>query len=217
MNHLSRLFDMDTPIMNCLGTMTDIIYAGFLWVICSIPMITIGPASAALYYTLVKTVRHKRGTILASFWHSFRDNLKQGIELTILYGMLIAFIYIYVMQFQAGISRTGAVYVIAGIILITPVVSTLPYIFAIQSRFSDKCFTLMRYAFILSMRHLFSTSLLLIIMAVTAIIMIYIPYFIVIAPAVGMYLASLLMERIMKKYMTVAELNTGEELPWYLE
>ena len=49
----------DAPVVSIAEQISEVIIAGFLWLIACIPIITIGPASAALYYTIVKVVRKK--------------------------------------------------------------------------------------------------------------------------------------------------------------
>ena len=48
----------DSPVVSIAEQISEVIIAGFLWLIACIPIITIGPASAALYYTIVKVVRN---------------------------------------------------------------------------------------------------------------------------------------------------------------
>ena len=74
-----------SPIVSIAEQISEVIIAGFLWLIACIPIITIGPASAALYYTIVKVVRKKHSTVTIAFWHSFKENLKQGIGITLFY------------------------------------------------------------------------------------------------------------------------------------
>lgn len=65
-------FTVDAPVFNKTNQVADILGAGFLWLICSVPVVTIGPATAALYYTVVKVVRRNRETVVKSFFHSFK-------------------------------------------------------------------------------------------------------------------------------------------------
>ena len=85
-----RNLSLDNPVQGKLQDIGDLLFAGILWFVCSVPIITIGPASSALYYTVVKVVRHKRGTVFKEFWHSFKDNMGHGIVFTIVYGTIIA-------------------------------------------------------------------------------------------------------------------------------
>ena len=63
----------DSPVVSIAEQISEVIIAGFLWLIACIPIITIGPASAALYYTIVKVVRKKHSTVTIAFWHSFKE------------------------------------------------------------------------------------------------------------------------------------------------
>ena len=89
---------LDSPVMEKAEGIADIIIAGFLWLIFSIPIITIGPASIALYYTVAKVCRRKRDTVWHAFLHAFKINLKQGIACTVIYllylGVIIFYFYI---------------------------------------------------------------------------------------------------------------------------
>jgi uncharacterized membrane protein YesL len=89
-----KIFDLDNPFIGKLQTMTDIIFAGLLWLLFSVPLITVGAATAAMYYTIVKVVRHKRETIWNAFWHSFKSNFKISIPITLLYGAELFLLYI---------------------------------------------------------------------------------------------------------------------------
>ena len=41
-----------------LTALIDIVWLGLLWLVCSLPVLTLGAASTALYYAMVKSVRH---------------------------------------------------------------------------------------------------------------------------------------------------------------
>ena len=73
-----KLFDPDNPIINGLNDLTDLIILGILWLICSIPIITIGASSTALCYAYNKHFKHKEGHATKLFFHSFRKAFKQS-------------------------------------------------------------------------------------------------------------------------------------------
>lgn len=93
---------LDSPIFDKTNQIADILGAGFLWLLCSVPLITIGPATAALYYTIVKVVRRNRETVIKSFFYSFKSNLKQGILFTIFYLLYGAAIGFYILAALEG-------------------------------------------------------------------------------------------------------------------
>ena len=67
-----------------LSALIDMIWAGFLWLLCSLPVLTIGASSTALYYVTVKCVRHERGSLTRSFFRCFRENFRQATLLLLL-------------------------------------------------------------------------------------------------------------------------------------
>ena len=54
----------ETRIGRVLSALTDVILAGLMWFVCSVPIITIGASSTALYYVTVKSIRHERGRLV---------------------------------------------------------------------------------------------------------------------------------------------------------
>lgn len=211
---------MDSPVFNIADQIADILVAGFLWLVFSVPVFTIGPASAALYYTVVKVVRRKRETVTKSFLYAFRLNLKQGIGLTILYLVYGAVLAIFISYMRYGALEINPyIAVLTGIIAAAPFLFTLPYIFPVLSRFQFKVRGLLQYALHMSIGHFITTGILLV-MLLSVVFFIYLfPFFLGILPGIYAYGASFLIERVFKNYLKAEREKYGEEdeLPWYLE
>ena len=52
---------IDNPIMRGMGRLADFIILNLLWVVCSIPIITIGASTTALYTVMLKLVKNEEG------------------------------------------------------------------------------------------------------------------------------------------------------------
>ena len=65
-------------IMSFLNRIADIVILSALWCFYSIPIITIGASTAALYHTVIKVIRQDRGYVLQTFHHSFKENHFSG-------------------------------------------------------------------------------------------------------------------------------------------
>ena len=50
---------------------------------CIVLAVPAGIATTALYYAVNKVIRHSRGYLWSSFWHSFKTNMKQGAFVTL--------------------------------------------------------------------------------------------------------------------------------------
>ena len=75
---MGRFFNMDSPVMNFLGRVADLVWLNILYIICCLPIFTIGAATSALYYVTMKMVADEEGYITKSFFKSFKDNFKQA-------------------------------------------------------------------------------------------------------------------------------------------
>lgn len=73
---MTRLFDYQNPVWRFMGRIADIFFLSLLWAVCSLPLITIGASTTALYYVTLKMAKNQDGYLLKAFWHSFKDNLK---------------------------------------------------------------------------------------------------------------------------------------------
>ncbi len=73
---MSKLFDYNNPVWRFMGRIADMFFLTLLWILGSIPFITIGASTTALYYVALKMVKNQEGYIWKSFWHSYWDNLK---------------------------------------------------------------------------------------------------------------------------------------------
>ena len=82
---MNRLFDLDNPVMRFLGKLFDLMYLNLLFLLCSIPIVTIGASLTAMYSVALKMVKNEETYIGKDFFKSFRMNFKQGTIIWILF------------------------------------------------------------------------------------------------------------------------------------
>ena len=201
----------DSPVVSIAEQISEVIIAGFLWLISCIPIITIGPASAALYYTIVKVVRKKHSTVSIAFWHSFKENLKQGIGITLFY-----LVYAVIVVAKSGMfERTPYLFVASGMVLASPFAVTVPYIFSVLSRFRMSIVGQFQYALHMSVKYFPITILLILLLGVAGMICYLFPFLMAIVPGVYAWVSSFLVEKILQKYMKQA--RKTEDGAWYYD
>ena len=114
---LRRFFNPDSLIWKPLGFLGDLVTLSLLWAVCSIPLVTLGPASAALYDTAVFVLREKKGPPFSHFFSVFRRELKEGIFSTLLCAVclliMVLLFYAALRLFPGFAERGGLVSVIA--------------------------------------------------------------------------------------------------------
>ena len=75
---MGNFFSTDSPIFSILSKVSDMLFISITFIFLCIPIVTIGPASTALYYAIVKVIRRERGYVFREFFKSFKMNFKRG-------------------------------------------------------------------------------------------------------------------------------------------
>lgn len=209
------LFNLDSGVMGALSKLADVAIVSLLWIVFSLPIITIGASTTALYYASVKVIRRGRNYIWRSFWQSFKDNFKDATILwafILLFSGLLGFNIWLTMQMSGTFGAVlRGVYLLMAVLLIIAVI----YIFPLLSRFAMNKRSILKMAFLLSIKHLPFTILMAAIVIGMGVLNFIIPILIFISPAVTVLLCSLLMERILKLYIQSSGDESADE--WYLE
>lgn len=202
----------------------------FLFLILTVlTLLPIVPATTALYYAIVKSVRKERSYAIKEYFRSFIRNFKQGIIFSAIAMALMFILYIdfeYTLELLENQQSSGSIYF--GVFLVIGLLfgAMYMYICPLLSRFDMKVSAILKTAFIMGGRHLLTTVVLLV-LAVGVLLGCYIllpgMFFL---PAVATLLASFLIEKVFKRYMPEKEEPeldaSGEEIgqekdEWYLE
>ena len=69
-----KIFDLDSPLMQFLNKMADLLWLNILTFICCIPIVTIGASLTAMHYMALKMVRNEECYITRGFFKSFKEN-----------------------------------------------------------------------------------------------------------------------------------------------
>lgn len=67
-------------------------WLNLIWFVCSIPIVTVGASTTALYYVMLKLARGEEGNVTTMFFRSFKENFKQATVLWLI--MLAAGIFL---------------------------------------------------------------------------------------------------------------------------
>ncbi|SHI31508.1 YesL family protein [Pseudobutyrivibrio xylanivorans] len=100
-----QIFSPDSEVMEFLSKVTDYIILNLLTLLCSIPIITIGAAHTAKYYTSMKIVRGEEPSVTKSYFKSFRENFSQvtiAWLIILLVGLVLAFDWYNVLYGRAA-------------------------------------------------------------------------------------------------------------------
>ena len=68
----------DGRVMSFLARLGDMFILNILYVVCCIPIITIGAATTALYYNTLKMAENRESYVWKEFLRTFKENFKQA-------------------------------------------------------------------------------------------------------------------------------------------
>jgi len=144
----------DNKVLQMLGLLGDLMLLNVLWIVCCLPVVTIGPATTALYYTTLKLVRKEESYLTRMFFRSFRQNLKQGIQMTLF--LLLFCVILYLDSRIAGNTAIsyGKILSILFLVLTCLLVMTASYAFPLLAQFENTVKGTLKNALFMSVWHL---------------------------------------------------------------
>ena len=132
-----QMFRQGNPYNDFMSRVFDLALLNILWLICCIPIITIGDSTAALYYVALKIVRGKDHGIAKEFFHSFRENFRQSIGYTVI--LLLAAVLLLLSFHYYRSSGSGASSMAYGVTITIAILigAVFSYVFPLFSHFSN--------------------------------------------------------------------------------
>lgn len=155
---MASFFNYDNPVWRFIGKFFDIMILNLLWVICSIPIVTIGASTTAVYYVTLKLVRDEESSTIKSFFKSFKENFKQSTIIWLILlaaGALIGFDLYFFLGTAASTLRTVMIAVFGGFMIIY--LSIALFVFPLQAKFYNPVKRTLFNAFFMSIRHFLQT------------------------------------------------------------
>ena len=134
MNQQNKLKD---SFLSFFHDLFDLMVVNWLWLLCCLPIVTIGPATCAMYRITLKLAREEAVYPLRDFWQGFRENWKQGFLLGLLTAALLAVSVgdLYFAMQQTGSLRT--LYLAIGILMAAIALTLSGYAFGLQAMFRN--------------------------------------------------------------------------------
>lgn len=171
---MKDVFDFNNPVMSFLSKQADLMILNVITLICCVPIVTVGASLSSMYYVLLRLRQEETSFVTKDFFHAFRQNLKQGIILWILYlAAIIALAAEYYLIFVARIPEL--VEVRYGVYLFTALVLiSLTWSFVLLSQHNNSFGRVIINSYFIGFTHFVRTIMMaLLMMSPIALILIY--------------------------------------------
>lgn len=212
---MNNLFDIDSPLMQALGRLADLMLLNFLTLICCIPIVTAGAAFTALDYMCLKLVRNEENYLIRGYFKSFKENLKQstGIWLIILWVIAAVAGDVLIMNY----SSVEFPFIVRMAVLFVSIVTlcTAMWVFPIQAKFVNPVFKTIKNAFKASLLQFPRTLLMIGLFFVPILAMMYTNFLVPIVFLFGFtfhsYLSAMLYNKFFLRLEEAAMKGSGQE------
>ena len=152
-----KILDFNNPVLRFLSHVFDIAVLNILWLIFSLPVVTMGAATTAVYAVCFQILQDKSSGVLKPFWKSFRMNLKQATVIWLILLAILAVLgvdlwyFLFSQTFIAGILQA----IICGILILLLLDALLItiYAFTLLSLFENTVKETLRNAILLILRN----------------------------------------------------------------
>lgn len=159
----------DNVIVRALSKICDMACLNILWLLCSIPIVTIGASTTALYTVMLKLVKNEEGYIFRGFFKAFKSNFKQSTLIWLILALLGAVCWV---DFRVSGMIPGtlglimrSIFMLIGFLLLSVTI----YVFPLTARYENSIRATFRNALILTVGRL-PYTLLMVLVTVAAVV-----------------------------------------------
>ncbi len=204
---MARFFSNENWIWKPFSYLADVLILSGMWFICSVPVITMGAATTALYDCCARCVRGKDERIFARFFRTAKREFLPATISMVLWSAVIAGGYALVRRYGNTVQITSGSIVVttALLLMLTVVVGIAAWVLPLLSRFTFTAGQLNVTAVKLAVAHLPRTMLLGIctVCGVYVCIRFWLPFMFL--PAILALVWSVILEPVFRQYMDPEE------------
>ena len=150
---MSKLFAYDNPIWTVMGKVADVIILSILWFLFSLPIVTIGASTSALYYVTLKLAEDKEGYLFQSFLKGFKENFIQSTAIWAIFGCVGGIISVSIVQYQKVGTEVALTLLWALVVFSFVYLLMFSVIFALTARLKTSVGNLFMMSFMVCVKH----------------------------------------------------------------
>lgn len=135
---MKNLFNLDNPFVQFLTRVGDLIIVNVLFLICCVPVVTIGASITAMHKVTQAIIFDEDNGTVKTFFRGFRENFKQATivwVLMLIFMVSMAFNYLIIKGFLAGTAAVAMQWLL--VVLAAVVVVLAVYLFPLMARYQN--------------------------------------------------------------------------------
>ena len=138
--------NLDSPLMRGVDIASELVFLNILWILTSLPVVTIGASTAAMYRVVLDMHLQTDGSNAKRYFRAWKENWKQA---TMLWLPTLAVLVLFFIVFQSFETLDGSLGLAVKLLLCFVTLVTLminAYGYAYMCFFEDKLLTVVKNA-----------------------------------------------------------------------
>ena len=200
----NSLFNSENWIWQPFGLVADFLILSCLWLVFSIPMVTVGAASAAMYDCCARCIKDGDRALFSRFFRTFRRELLKSIPSTLLWAAILGLLFFLIRSFTGSAAGTdiNLVLAYAMVVFLAVAVGIASWVFPLLSRFTFDFASLNMTAIRLALAHLPRTMALGAVNIAAGWLCLRLLMPVMVVPGIAALLSAYLLEPVFKPYET---------------
>lgn len=150
---MKSLYNPDSPVMQFLTKVADLMILNVVYLVFCIPIFTIGAATTALYRVMLNYEKDETANPARQFWRAFRANLKPATILFLIMLIPIAFMICYFMVIVGAAYSGSKAFVIICCVAVLLIMMLWSFLWPMQAQFENSIGNTIKNALLLSVGH----------------------------------------------------------------
>lgn len=196
------VFGYEGAFYTYTGKIFDLMVVSVLWVLGSLPIVTVGASCSALYAAVSRSVRRDTGTAAAQFWKAYRRNLRASLPIWISFGAAIFILLLNIGIIRSKADGTAEIFFIMfyGLLTLLLIMAGC-YAFPALSKFDMPAGWIIKLSLYLLVRHLPTSLMLLILFAGAYVLILWKITLVIIVPGVVALVTSFFVDPILEQHV----------------
>jgi uncharacterized membrane protein YesL len=199
------LFDPENSFWRFLTKVFNVAYAGFLWFVVSLPLVTMGAATVALYTYTLQLVRGEEGYVGKTFFAAFRKHFRKASLLWLFMVILTSFLLfdLYLARRMGGTIGNLLFFSLLSVSFVALV--TIIHIFPLLAQYDSSFRETIKRSFMFGLGNLHYSVTLMVIFGLQAVVLYYVPVTIFVSTGFSTVLSSFFLSYLYGKYSNLVK------------
>lgn len=201
---MREFFSLEGTFNKYAGFVADMVILSLIWIFFSLPLITIGASTSAMFYVSTRRIANREGYITSDFWRAFKTNFKRATLLWVLVSVVTSIVVwnvLLALENPELLGSLGGIVLPVQMVILAEIAFITTYLFPVTARFDMGIKMTLRTCFFMANRHLLTSILcVLTLVALLFVSLFLLPPLIFLVPGIYAIISSYLIMRVFKKY-----------------